>query len=168
MVSVELTNNHRILFSVEHHLKTHSPRVPLPSHPSFYHSKMIYSGKETQTVSNGHNSNGIHMDISTSNTVPAPSNEGDITPESPLSPVVESNVYYNPRLDPKNFLEGPLSLNPATRLRQLLARPGIVVCIALFYRRSKSNTVPRLHLVSVTAFRLAARLRLASTACTRG
>ncbi|KAF4620890.1 hypothetical protein D9613_000894 [Agrocybe pediades] len=36
-------------------------------------------------------------------------------------------VYYNPRLDPKNFLEGPLSHNPATRLRQMLARPGIVV-----------------------------------------
>lgn len=35
--------------------------------------------------------------------------------------------YYNPRLDPKNFLEGPLSNNPATRLRQKLARPGIVV-----------------------------------------
>ncbi|KAI0688163.1 Phosphoenolpyruvate/pyruvate domain-containing protein [Cerioporus squamosus] len=35
--------------------------------------------------------------------------------------------YYNPRLDPKNFLEGPLSWNPATRLRQMLARPGIVV-----------------------------------------
>ncbi len=35
--------------------------------------------------------------------------------------------YYNPRLDPKNFLEGPLSDNPATRLRQMLARPGIVV-----------------------------------------
>lgn len=39
------------------------------------------------------------------------------------------NVYYNPRLDPKNYLEGPLSLNAATRLRQMLARPGIVVSI---------------------------------------
>ena len=37
------------------------------------------------------------------------------------------DVYYNPRLDPKNFLDGPLSTNPATRLRQMLARPGIVV-----------------------------------------
>lgn len=37
------------------------------------------------------------------------------------------NVYYNARLDPRNFLEGPLSQNPATRLRQMLARPGIVV-----------------------------------------
>ena len=44
-----------------------------------------------------------------------------------LSPA--PGVYYNPRLDPKNFLEGPLSWNPATRLRQMLARPGIVVCI---------------------------------------
>ncbi|KAI0041800.1 oxaloacetate acetylhydrolase, partial [Auriscalpium vulgare] len=36
-------------------------------------------------------------------------------------------VYSNPRLDPKNYLEGPLSWHPATRLRQMLARPGIVV-----------------------------------------
>lgn len=35
--------------------------------------------------------------------------------------------YYNPRLDPKNYLEGPLSDNAATRLRQMLARPGIIV-----------------------------------------
>ncbi|EJD02425.1 oxaloacetate acetylhydrolase [Fomitiporia mediterranea MF3/22] len=55
------------------------------------------------------------------------SSEGS-TPESPLSPVIHApGVYYNPRLDPKNFLDGPLSLNPATRLRQMLARPGIVV-----------------------------------------
>jgi len=40
---------------------------------------------------------------------------------------LSSGVYYNPRLDPKNYLEGPLSWNPATRLRQMLARPGIVV-----------------------------------------
>jgi hypothetical protein len=36
-------------------------------------------------------------------------------------------VYYNSRLDPKNFLEGELSVDAATRLRQMLARPGIVV-----------------------------------------
>ncbi|KAJ2918550.1 hypothetical protein MD484_g1834, partial [Candolleomyces efflorescens] len=42
-----------------------------------------------------------------------------------VSPV--DGVYYNPRLDPTNYLEGPLSPNPATRLRQMLARPGIVV-----------------------------------------
>ena len=39
--------------------------------------------------------------------------------------------YYNARLDPKNYLEGELSWNPATRLRQMLARPGIVVCIVI-------------------------------------
>lgn len=39
----------------------------------------------------------------------------------------DASGYYNPRLDPKNYLEGPLSDNPATRLRQMLARPGIVV-----------------------------------------
>lgn len=36
--------------------------------------------------------------------------------------------YYNPRFDPELFMDGPLSKNPATRLRQMLARPGIVVC----------------------------------------
>ena len=36
-------------------------------------------------------------------------------------------AYYNPRLDPANYREGPLSVNAATRLRQMLARPGIVV-----------------------------------------
>ena len=35
--------------------------------------------------------------------------------------------YYNARLNPMNYMEGPLSTNPATRLRQMLARPGIVV-----------------------------------------
>lgn len=44
-----------------------------------------------------------------------------------------NGVYCNPRLDPKNFLEGPLSDNPATRLRQMLARPGIVVCLPVLY-----------------------------------
>ncbi|KAF8552936.1 phosphoenolpyruvate pyruvate domain-containing protein [Imleria badia] len=45
------------------------------------------------------------------------------SPEVPL----KAGAYYNPRLDPKNFLEGPLSWDPATRLRQMLARPGIVI-----------------------------------------
>ena len=35
--------------------------------------------------------------------------------------------YHNLRLDPKYYREGPLSHDPATRLRQMLARPGIVV-----------------------------------------
>ena len=43
------------------------------------------------------------------------------------APSYENGVYVNPRLDPKNYLEGELSVNPATRLRQMLARPGIVV-----------------------------------------
>ena len=46
---------------------------------------------------------------------------------APAAAETRSNVYYNPRLDPKNYLEGPLSTNAATRLRQMLARPGIVV-----------------------------------------
>lgn len=36
-----------------------------------------------------------------------------------------TGVYYNPRLDPKNYLEGALSSNPATRLRQMLAHPAL-------------------------------------------
>lgn len=57
------------------------------------------------------------------------------TPSEPPSPIEIDAVeqrsqtkYYNARLDPKNYLDGPLSYNPATRLRQMLARPGIVVC----------------------------------------
>ncbi|KAF9047437.1 oxaloacetate acetylhydrolase [Panaeolus papilionaceus] len=51
------------------------------------------------------------------------------TPSAPSAESVETRdgVYYNARLDPKNYLEGPLSSNPATRLRQMLARPGIVI-----------------------------------------
>ena len=55
------------------------------------------------------------------------------TDESVMTSVKEKSpslrVYYNPRLDPKNYLDGPLSWNPATRLRQMLARPGIVVSL---------------------------------------
>ncbi|KAF5321046.1 hypothetical protein D9619_001672 [Psilocybe cf. subviscida] len=47
--------------------------------------------------------------------------------ESAAPATTKSGVYYNPRLDPKNYLEGPLSTNAATRLRQMLARPGIVI-----------------------------------------
>lgn len=36
-------------------------------------------------------------------------------------------VYYNPRLRPENYRHSELSWNSATRLRQLLARPGIIV-----------------------------------------
>jgi hypothetical protein len=55
--------------------------------------------------------------------------QSTLFPRSPQSAVFpgEPDVYYNARLDPQNYLEGPLSWNPATRLRQMLARPGIVV-----------------------------------------
>ncbi|PPQ68043.1 hypothetical protein CVT25_014504 [Psilocybe cyanescens] len=59
------------------------------------------------------------------------SNSKDVasTKSTSTETIVESapGVYYNARLDPKNFLDGPLSSNPATRLRQMLARPGIVI-----------------------------------------
>jgi len=51
-------------------------------------------------------------------------------------------VYYNPRLDPKNFLEGPLSDNAATRLRQMLARPGIVVRYLFSAHKNLTTNLP--------------------------
>lgn len=48
-------------------------------------------------------------------------------PGDSLAFSAEPAVYHNPRLNPKNYLEGPLSSYPSTRLRQMLARPGIVV-----------------------------------------
>jgi hypothetical protein len=52
-----------------------------------------------------------------------------ITPLWNLKPDVRSSSprYYNARFEPRHYLDGPLSTNPATRLRQMLARPGIVV-----------------------------------------
>lgn len=106
---------------------------------------MIYSGKESQTVSNGHESGAITIQTTVPAPIPvvAPALTSEIsmtselsTPES-ASPIdgPAPGVYYNARFDPKNFLEGPLSLNPATRLRQMLARPGIVVSLLMKYLR---------------------------------
>lgn len=94
---------------------------------------MIYSGNEVQTVSNA---NGAISETKNTILFNDVGSSGETTPETPSTPDSISipkslsfghTVYYNPRLDPKNFLEGPLSPNPATRLRQMLARPGIVV-----------------------------------------
>jgi hypothetical protein len=80
------------------------------------------------------------------------------------------SVYYNRRLDPKNFLEGPLSYNPATRLRQMLARPGIVVYIFLLTTFQLVShffcyrSLPVSAMVSVRAV----QLRQALTVCTKG
>ncbi len=80
--------------------------------------------------------------------------------------------YYNPRLDPKNFLEGPLSWNPATRLRQMLARPGIVVCVHRSFMYNGSTVTDRgsyrLPLESAMASVHAVLWKPDSTACTRG
>ena len=61
--------------------------------------------------------------------------------EEPEREEVQHNpdVYYNPRLDPKNYLDGALSWNPATRLRQMLARPGIVVGLSSLASPSSSH-----------------------------
>ena len=48
-------------------------------------------------------------------------------PAAPAPAAEKPGVYYNARLNPKNYLEGPLSPIASTRLRQMLARPGIVV-----------------------------------------
>ena len=53
-----------------------------------------------------------------------------VLPEAASAP---RDTYYNARLDPKNYLEGPLSWNASTRLRQMLARPGIVVSATTSY-----------------------------------
>ena len=72
---------------------------------------------------------GLDLYGSTTETVPSSTvvSTPPTAPETPVNESAKPNVYYNARLDPKNFLEGPLSWNPATRLRQMLARPGIVV-----------------------------------------
>lgn len=87
------------------------------------------------------------------------------SPETPL----KTGAYYNARLDPKNFLEGPLSWDPATRLRQMLARPGIVVRTSVCFVNDFFNLIEiiRLHLVFATVSAPVVRLRQASTACTR-
>jgi hypothetical protein len=63
----------------------------------------------------------------------------------------EHAVYDNPRLHPRNFMDGPLSHNPATRLRQMLARPGIVVSSYSNGSPYATDSNVRLLLVSVMA-----------------
>lgn len=111
--------------------------------------------------------------LSTSNkpfvpvSIPREAGDGlrDSPSPSPLSPTC--GVYYNARLDPKNFLNGPLSLNPATRVRQMLARPGIIVSVFL-HDEDVCSAVDRLPREFATASARAVLLRLVSTACTRG
>ena len=71
------------------------------------------------------------LELFGSSEVTAPATTVVEVPAPAPAPAQEANngagPYYNARLDPKNYLEGPLSLDPCTRLRQMLARPGIVV-----------------------------------------
>ena len=84
------------------------------------------------------------------------------------TPSYENGVYVNPRLDPKNYLEGELSVNPATRLRQMLARPGIVVSIHSSRNDRRVNEIfHRSHRVSATGLAHVVLSRLVSLACTR-
>ena len=81
---------------------------------------------------------------------------------------LKAGVYYYARLDPKNYLEGPLSLNPATRLRQMLARPGIVVrTLSLFPHLNIDGSYRSLP-VSVTVSAPGVHLKQASLVYTRG
>jgi len=85
------------------------------------------------------------------------------------APETRPGVYYNARLDPKNYLEGPLSPIASTRLRQMLARPGIVVGFILLDASERYlTTAHRLPLVSAMVSVLDAPLKLDLTACTRG
>lgn len=94
----------------------------------------------------------------------------EVATEIPVKTVdnMTDNVYYNPRLDPKNYLEGPLSHNAATRLRQMLARPGIVVSYSRLDDISYvSNRLNRLHPAFVMALVPDVLLKQVSTVYTR-
>ena len=82
--------------------------------------------------------------------VPAPPTTCDSVTTSLKEQPLSSDVYYNPRLDPENYLDGPLSWNPATRLRQMLARPGIIVGLIIRLFRTHISPIPRLLRVFVT------------------
>lgn len=102
------------------------------------------------------------VDIFTNNTAAAADTKSHESKDYMIN-----GVYHNPRLDPRNYLEGPLSDNPATRLRQMLARPGIVVCHpAIFLSDPHIEGFCRLPLASATGSVPDVRLKLASNACT--
>jgi hypothetical protein len=93
----------------------------------------------------------------------------DISVSKSAAPEVtpRAGVYYNSRLDPKNFLEGELSFDAATRLRQMLARPGIVVSPIPLLSISRPHFSTRLPLVFVMVLVPAAHSKPVSTACTK-
>ncbi len=79
-------------------------------------------------------------------------------------------TYNNSRLDPKNFLDGPLSPNPATRLRQMLARPGTIVRQSSFrwFADADIDRISSWLLAFTMGSVLDAPWRLDSRACTKG
>jgi hypothetical protein len=109
--------------------------------------------------------------VASSNSVDAPRSVL-LEPKINIDNVAEGEHYYNPRLDAKNFLEGELSWNPATRLRQMLARPGIVVApgicdgISARYGSSFLDIFCRWY-SNMSAIKTVRRLRPASPVCTR-
>ena len=98
-----------------------------------------------------------------------PSVPGTPTGVDSVLPESSSGIYYNPRLDPKNYLSGPLSSNPATRLRQMLARPGIVVStLPLLADFSETYCHYRLHPASAMVSVLGVPSKQDSIACIKG
>jgi hypothetical protein len=94
--------------------------------------------------------------------------EDNATSKSAVPEVTpRSGVYYNSRLDPKNFLEGELSVDAATRLRQMLARPGIVVSAMSLCALGVLSCPTRLPLVFVMVSVPVAHSKLVSIACTK-
>lgn len=114
-----------ILYRFHHGLETYlnpsTKHILLPSSQAFY-----ISSTSSRTFQATSTTMSPALDYFTnSQAAPAPTPVPAAEPSA--EPSSKPSVYYNARLDPKNFLEGPLSDNPSTRLRQMLARPGIVV-----------------------------------------
>lgn len=102
----------------------------MPASLDFFTTETISKRLVVQANGTVVNSHGQALDTPPS--MPGTPTESSVALSVESSPRSEG-VYYNARLDPKNFLEGPLSWNPSTRLRQMLARPGIVVSILYIY-----------------------------------
>ncbi|KIM59257.1 hypothetical protein SCLCIDRAFT_1217808 [Scleroderma citrinum Foug A] len=86
-------------------------------------ARVVFAQRPPLTPSSSSDSLSSSTTLSSSDSLESKGAQLIPSPERVLTP----GVYYNSRFDPENFLDGPLSYDPATRLRQMLARPGIVV-----------------------------------------
>ena len=101
-------------------------------------ARVVFAQRPPLTPSSSSDSLSSSTTLSSSDSLESKGAQLIPSPERVLTP----GVYYNSRFDPENFLDGPLSYDPATRLRQMLARPGIVVRIYIFSRVSNVNNNP--------------------------